>query len=77
MKHTEEKLILLGQRVRGFRRDLSLSQEKLAEICQFDRTYISLIERGKRNISFLNLLKLSKGLNVSPSTLLEGIFYAD
>jgi len=50
-----------------------LSQENLADVCGFDRTYISLIERGKRNISFMNLLTLSGGLNLSISELTRDI----
>ena len=66
-----KSLIPLGQAVRQRRESLGLSQEKLAEICGFDRTYISMIERGKRNPSFLNLLKLAAGLSTSVSTLTE------
>jgi transcriptional regulator with XRE-family HTH domain len=64
-------LILLGQAIRAQREQLGLSQEKLAEQCDFDRTYISMLERGKRNPSLLNLLKLAKGLQTSVSTLTE------
>jgi transcriptional regulator with XRE-family HTH domain len=64
-------LILLGQAIRAQREQLGLSQEKLAEQCGFDRTYISMLERGTRNPSLLNLLKLAKGLQTSVSTLTE------
>jgi transcriptional regulator with XRE-family HTH domain len=64
-------LILLGQAIRTQREQLGLSQEKLAEQCGFDRTYISMLERGKRNPSLLNLLKLAKGLKTSVSKLTE------
>ena len=64
-------LILLGQAIRNQREELGLSQEKLAERCGFDRTYISMLERGKRNPSLLNLLKLAKGLQTSVSQLTE------
>ncbi len=50
---------------------LRLSQEELAERCGFDRTYISMLERGKRNPSLLNLLKLARGLETSVSQLTE------
>lgn len=62
-------LLLLGQAIRTQREQLGLSQEKLAEQCGFDRTYISMLERGKRNPSLLNLLKLAKGLKTSVSKL--------
>jgi len=66
-----EKLTPLASQIRIFREKLGLSQEELAEKCGFDRTYISLLERAKRNITFLNLLKLSNGLEINISKLLE------
>jgi len=66
-----ENLINLGLRIKHYRQLLNISQEKLAHKCDFDRTYISLLERGKRNPSYLNLLQLTKGLEVSISKLLE------
>lgn len=71
--NNEEYLVCLGSIVKGYRNKLNLSQEKLASNCGFDRTYISLIERGKRNISFLNILKLSKGLKITVSELTKGM----
>ena len=65
-----DELILLGSLIRKRREQLGLSQEKLAEICEFDRTYISMIERGKRNPSFQNLLRLCLGLNIKISKIL-------
>ncbi|TAL29310.1 MAG: XRE family transcriptional regulator [Alphaproteobacteria bacterium] len=65
----------LSQTIRRRRNDLGLSQEDLAEKCGFDRTYISMLERGKRNPSFLNLLRLSEGLEISVSKLLEAYKY--
>ena len=69
----EQELIKLGNIIREYRKSLNLSQEKLAFLCNFDRTYISLIERGKRNPSYLNLLKLSEGLKTSISELTKGL----
>jgi transcriptional regulator with XRE-family HTH domain len=63
----------LGERVRALRTKLDLTQEALAERCDFDRTYISLIERGQRNLSFTNLIRLAEGLEVSVSVLTNGI----
>lgn len=47
-----------------------ISQEKLAEMSDLHRTYISFVERGKRNVSINTLDKIAKALNVDPSTLL-------
>lgn len=69
----EYTLQALGSKVRSKRTDLKLSQEQLADICEFDRTYISLIERGKRNISYLNLEKLARGLETTISELTKEI----
>ncbi len=63
----------LGNTVRKLRLEFGLSQEALAERCGFDRTYISLVERGQRNPSFTNVLKLAGGLEVSLSKLTENI----
>lgn len=70
-----EILSLLGMRIKTLREGLHLSQEQLADKCGFDRTYISMIERGKRNMSFSNLSKIAAGLDVSVSQLTEGIEY--
>lgn len=64
-------LQLLAEQIKKRRKALGLSQEKLAEKCGFDRTYISLLERSERNPSYLNLKKLSNGLGVSVSELLR------
>ena len=61
-----------GKRVRCARLAVGLSQEKLAMDCGLDRTYISGIERGKRNVSIINLHKLASGLRVAVSDLLLG-----
>lgn len=69
----KDPLAALGEEVRALRTKLDLSQEALAERCDFDRTYISLVERGQRNPSFTNLIRLAEGLEVSVSDLTKGI----
>lgn len=46
-----------------------MSQEALAAQCELDRTYISGIERGTRNPSLTNILKIADSLGVSASEL--------
>ncbi|ASA26612.1 hypothetical protein B9T62_35815 [Paenibacillus donghaensis] len=42
-----------------------MSQEVLAARCQLDRTYIGGIERGERNVSLINVERITHALNVS------------
>lgn len=57
--------ILVGKRVKELRNRLGISQEELADIAELDRTYITSVECGKRNISIVNIEKLAKALKVS------------
>ena len=63
----------LGLRISSLRKDKGLSQEKLALKAGLDRTYINSVENGHRNISLLNIEKISKALGLSLSDMLKGI----
>lgn len=67
----EEVLLKFGTRIRTLRLSKNLSQEDLAQICNLDRTYISGVERGLRNVSLLNIEKLSIALEFEISELFE------
>jgi len=72
MENYEQKLLLqLATKIKKRRTELNISQEKLAQKCDFDRTYISLLERAKRNPSYLSLLKLCVGLEIELTELLN------
>lgn len=60
-----------GDRVRALRLDLGVSQEKLALDCGLDRTYISGVERGKRNVSLVNIHRLADALGVPAADLFQ------
>ena len=49
----------------------NLSQEKLAELCDLDRTYISLLERGLRQPTITTIFKLTEALNIDPSEFIK------
>lgn len=56
---------VFGEVVRDLREKRKLTQENLAEISGFHRTYIGMIERGERNPSLKNIYKIAKSLDVS------------
>ena len=57
--------VLVGKRVKELRNNLGVSQEELADLASLDRTYITSVECGKRNISIVNIEKLATALNVT------------
>jgi transcriptional regulator with XRE-family HTH domain len=62
-----------GNRVRELRHRAALSQEEFAARCELDRTYISGIERGKRNVALRNIEAIARTLNLSISQLMKGL----
>lgn len=73
MPAPEPVLRKFGDNVRAKREAQDLSQEKLAELANLDRTYISGVERGRRNLSILSAVRIAKGLGAPVSKLCEGI----
>lgn len=72
LKMREEQILQqFGLHAKALRLRLDISQEHLASLCDLDRTYISGIERGKRNISLLNIIRLASSLEVSSSELMN------
>lgn len=68
-----EALRRFGERIRKNRKRKGLSQESLAFEAGLDRTYIGGVERGERNISLLNILKVARALGVKPGRLFDGM----
>ncbi len=64
---------IIGQNIRLIRQEKCISQEQLAGMTELHRTYIGSVERGERNISIINLVKIAFSLEVKPAKLLEGI----
>lgn len=75
MRRTSEDDIArrFGNRLRERRIALGLSQEAFAHAAGLDRTYISGIERGKRNVSLRNIEILAQTLGTSISELTENL----
>ncbi|HDR06666.1 MAG TPA: XRE family transcriptional regulator [Candidatus Coatesbacteria bacterium] len=61
----------LGVTIRRYRQRLGLSQEELARRAGLHRTYIGSIERGERNITLVNIIRLAQGLEVDSVRLFE------
>jgi transcriptional regulator with XRE-family HTH domain len=63
----------LGRRIRARREAEGWSQEALAERCNVHWTFIGQLERGQRNVSLHNLLKVAAGLGIDPGELVTGL----
>ena len=77
LKMTQNDFILLrkiAENIRYFRTLNNLSQEELANLAELDRTYISGIERGVRNLTINSLEKIIQALNVSNEDFFNNIF---
>lgn len=72
MDEDEDIRIRLGCRVKYFRNKQDLSQEELALRSDIDRTYLASVEKGRRNISIINIEKICKGLCVSLDNFFSG-----
>lgn len=64
---------VLAENVKTARKALDLSQEALALEADIDRTYVSGIERGRRNPSLTMIAKLAERLKTTPAALLTPI----
>ena len=65
-----EQKAMLGNRIRTLRGNKGLTQQELAERCSLNYKYLGAIERGERNPTFENLVKIAAGLEIS----LQGLF---
>ena len=62
-----------GEVLRLYRRERGLSQERLAEMCDLDRSYMSMLERSIYQSSLTVFLKLAHALNVSAAEMIEAV----
>lgn len=73
MDTPDQFLQKFGERLRELRRERGYSQEEFAAECELDRTYVSGIERGTRNVSLRKVRVISEALGVRLSVLFEGM----
>lgn len=60
----------LGDAIRALRLSQKMSQEALADAARINRTHMGEVERGKRNVSFIAILRIAAALNLKPSEIL-------
>lgn len=63
-------LVMLGRAVRAARKANGLSQEALADVAGIDRSHMGKIERGERNVTFLNIVRISRALKMPAAKLI-------
>ena len=66
-----------GERVRARRNRLGKSQEQLAHDSSLHWSYLGQVERGQRNVTLHNILKLAEVLGVDPGVLVRGLHAPD
>lgn len=66
-----EDFLALGEAIREVRRKAGLSQEQLALNASVDRAFVSALERGQRNVTLVNILKICRALDERPSSLFK------
>lgn len=64
-----DDLAAFGAGVRALRLRKGLSQEDLAELSELDQTYVSGVERGRRNLGFRNVVRIARALDIAASAL--------
>ena len=70
MLRTDPLLAEFGRRVRVRRELAGISQEAFADMVGIHRTYIGGVERGERNLSLRNIVRIAAALNCDSSELL-------
>jgi transcriptional regulator with XRE-family HTH domain len=67
----DQQLARLGLAIRTARKALGLSQEALADAAGIDRSHMGKIERGERNVTFLNVSRIAAAIQRKPSEILQ------
>jgi transcriptional regulator with XRE-family HTH domain len=62
-----------GQVIRDIRKSNKFSQERLAFESGLDRTFISLLECGRKQPSLVTIFQLAKALQIPPSQIIESV----
>lgn len=71
MKEKDESAVQFGKRIAQLRVAQGFSQEKMAEICDMNRTYYGCIERGEKAATIITIDKIAKGFGITKSELFD------
>jgi transcriptional regulator with XRE-family HTH domain len=63
--------IAFGDAIRAIRKEQGISQEAFALKCGLDRSYFGAVERGERNVSLTNILRITEALETRPGILFD------
>lgn len=66
----DKRLLALGNTIRAERKAMGLTQDALADASGIDRAHMGKIERGERNVTLLNLLKIAAAINRRASDMM-------
>ena len=67
----DDLLVRLGAEIRAQRTARNLSQEALADASGVERSHMGKIERGERNVTFLNIVRIAGALDIELSKLMK------
>ncbi|MGH9785472.1 MAG: helix-turn-helix domain-containing protein [Terriglobia bacterium] len=70
-RRRDSLIAVFAANLRRYRKDASLTQERLAELSGLHRTYVGSAERGERNVSLDAIERLAAALDLPPARLLE------
>lgn len=61
--------IAFGNAIRAIRKEQGISQEAFALKCGLDRSYYGAVERGERNVSLANIVRIAEALETRPAAV--------
>lgn len=64
---------IFGKALKQLRQEKGITQERLAELAEVDRTYIWRLEAGKRSPSLEIIFRIASGLKIPPGVLLDKV----
>ncbi|WP_455635854.1 helix-turn-helix domain-containing protein [Parabacteroides sp.] len=67
----QQLFIKVGDKIKNIRQEKNMTQQELADKCNFEKSNLSRIEAGRTNLTVKNLYKISLALNVKIKDLVD------